>query len=355
MKINETVDFITKAMDLRKRIMKVGKAGIGKTSGYEEAIKRKNVGITDEAKQWQGIFLCAAIEDPSTIRGYPIRENGGAKHCLFDGIYKAFNATQPTLLVFDDLGQATESTMKSIMRLIQFGEIDGKKLPEHVVIMAATNDVTDGAGVYGMIEPLKSRFHSIIPVETDVDAVVQYGLAKDWPTELLAFLRNSPDSLHDWKPSRSMHIDGACPRGWEYAGDWVKSGILDQEVIAGCVGKGNAIKFLNYRKLMNDMPDVDACLMDPDGSPVPKQADVQWLIAMAIASKISAGSFGQAIKYLKRLPTMFRAGAIRDAFNAEHNKRKEGSLPKGYKNISSSREFSAWATTEGKDIVGAID
>lgn len=352
MKISETVDIIQKSIKMRRRLLLVGKPGIGKTEGFTEACER--IKAEKEGAEMDLIVLCSAVEDPSTIRGYPIRENGGAAHCLFDGIYRAMNATVPTLLVFDDLGEATEATMKAILRFIQHGEIDGRKLPEHVTIMAATNDVTHGAGVYGMIEPLKTRFHSIISVETDVDSVVQYGLSRNWPTDLLAFLRNSPDSLHDWKPSKSMHIDGACPRGWEYAGQWINNNVDDQEVIAGCVGKGNAVKYLTFRKLINEVPDVDECLLSPKKAPVPEEPSARWLISMAIASRMEGGNFGACVEYLNRLPMMFRAGAIRDAIESENNKRKEGRLTKNYKPIGKSRDFIAWATEEGKEIRGAI-
>jgi hypothetical protein len=342
MKINDAVDLVVAAMKAKKRLMMIGAPGIGKTHAHMEACERLG---------WDYIGLCSAIEDPSTIRGYPVRDNGGATHCLFDGIYKAFHADKPTLLVFDDLGEATESTMKAILRLIQFGEIDGRKLPDHVVIHAASNDVTHGAGVYGMIEPLKTRFHSIISVETDVESVVQYGLAGDWDTAVLAFLRNAPDSLHDWKPSKTMHVEGATPRGWEYVSQWIKCGVDDKEVIGGCVGKGNAVKFLAFRELQNELPDVDAVMLDPSGAVVPENPSARYLICMALASRMNCTNFGQILKYTKRMPQMFRALSVRDAIEAESVNRKMNRLKNDYKPISSSRDFIPWANSEdGKAI-----
>src|SRR5262245_56109774 len=206
MKVARMVDFYRTCLKNKRRVLFVGKSGIGKTVGMTDACL---------AEGYAAIVLCSAIEDPSTIRGYPSRgENGRASHCLFDGIGLAMEAKIPTCLIFDDLGQATEATAKSIMRFVQFGEIDGRKLPECVVIGAATNDVGHGAGVQGLIEPLKQRFHTIVNVETSVDDVLTYGIANGWHPGTLAFLRNCPEALHDWKPSKDMHHDGACPRGW---------------------------------------------------------------------------------------------------------------------------------------------
>ena len=352
MKIDEYIEFLIKALPLGMRTMAVGKPGVGKTFGDMEACRRL---------EWDFIGLCAPLEDPSTIRGYPVppKEAGGeATHCLFDGIAKAMRSIKPTRLLFDDLGMASDSTKRAIIRLVQFGELDGRKLPDHVVIGAATNDVGQGADVFGMLEPLKSRFHTIITVETDLDAVISHGLSKEWPGCLLAYLRNANGSgdcaLHDWKPSKSMHIDGACPRGWEYVAKWVNAGIDNQEVIAGCVGKGRATQYLAFRALQNDLPDVDAVLLDPEHSPVPENPSAQYLVTMALAGRMDGGNFGQCVKYFRRMPAMFRALGIRDGLRAESKRRVAGTLPKGHQSISASVDWTSFAVSEdGRAIMGA--
>jgi hypothetical protein len=348
MRISEYRDFLVKALPKKKRVLGVGAPGVGKTFGAMDASAQLG---------WDFIGISMPLEDPSTIRGYPSRgTDGRAHHCLFDGIAKAMDAQGPTLLFADDLGMASESTLKAWLRLVQFGEIDGRNLPEHVVIGAASNDVGHGAGVFGLIEPLKSRFHSIIEVETNLDDVVGYGLSKGWPADLLAYLRNSPQALHDWKPSKTMHVDGACPRSWEYVAEWINDGIEDSEVIAGCVGKGRATEYLAFRALMNDLPDVDAVLLDPDGAPIPENPSAKFLVSMALASRMTARNFGKCLTYLMRIEKMFRAFGIRDAFRGEAEKRKAGKLPKDHHPLSGSREFAGWACSpDGKDVMAAAN
>jgi len=346
MKISEYRQFLVKSWPKGRRSLSVGKPGVGKTVGAQDAARELG---------YDFIGLCSALEDPSSIRGYPSRgDNGEATHCLFDGIARAFKAKKNTVLFFDDLGMASESTMRAIMRLVQFGEIDGRRLPDCVVISAATNDIGHGAGVYGMLEPLKSRFHTIIPVETNVDDLVVYGLARDWPSDLLAFLRNSPDAIHDWKVSKTMKIDGACPRGWEYCAQWINDGIDDPEVIEGCVGKGRSTAYLAFRYLIKDLPDIDEVLMDPEKAKVPENPSARFLVSMALASKMTAQNFGQCVLYLNRLPAMFRAFSIRDAFRAEASRKVEKTLAKDHKPLSSSRDFAKWAcSSDGKDVMSA--
>lgn len=346
MKVSEYKRLMKTSLQHRRRVLAVGKPGVGKTQGASE---------TCQESEWDFIGMCSALEDPSTIRGYPSRGNNGeATHCLFDGIARAFKATRPTLLFFDDLGMASESTMRSIVRLVQFGEIDNRKLPDCVLIGAATNDIGHGAGVYGMIEPLKSRFHTIVEVDTNLDDVIAYGLARDWPSDMLAYLRNDPEALHDWKPCKSMHIDGACPRGWEYAAEWVNCGVLEPEVLGGCVGKGRATAYLAYRALADELPDINQVLNDPKNAPLPSNPSARYLVSCALASNMTWQNFGRCLIYLKRIPSrMFLAFAVRDAFRAQDEKRRMGKLPKGYRSIAESKDFVAWnCTKEAQEIAG---
>lgn len=348
MKISEFSEILERAIPLKRRVLAVGKPGIGKTFVHRQVCGRLG---------WDYIGLCSPLQSPVKVGGYPrppAEPGGDASHALFDGIAQAFRATKPTYLVFDDLGMANGETLKAIVDLVQFGRIDNRTLPDCVVIGGATNDIGHGADVQGLIEPLKTRWHTIINVEPSVDDLVRYGLSKGWPSCLLAFLRNSPAALHDWKPSKSMSVDGACPRGWEYVAEWINGGIADPEVLAGCVGKPRASEYLAFRGLINELPDVDSVLIDPEGAPVPENPSAKWLVSMALASRMSGGNFGQCVKYLTRLPQMFRAFAIRDAVKSENMRRREGALPKGYQPIHAAPDFTAWTTSEdGQDIMSA--
>jgi len=346
MRINQYIQLMETALEKKRRVMGVGAPGVGKTFGAMAAAQHQGFDF---------IGLCSPLEDPSTIRGYPSRgTNGEATHCLFDGVAKAFKADKPTLLFFDDLGMASESTMRAIIRLVQFGEIDGRKLPDCVLIGAATNDVGHGAGVYGMIEPLKSRFHSIVTVEANLEDTIIYGLANGWPSDMLAYLRNDPGALHDWKPAKNMQPDGACPRSWEYAAGWVNDGVEDNEILAGCVGKAQATKYLAFRQLVNELPDVDAVILNPETAAVPENPSARYLVSMALASKMTAGNFSQILTYAQRLPQMFRAFCIRDAMVAEEYRKKNKTLPKDWKPIAHAREFAGWVCSQdGKEIISA--
>lgn len=342
---SEYRSLLEKAWPKQKRILAVGPPGVGKTFIKKQAC---------QAIGFDLLSLSMAVIDVPYLLGYPFRDNGTASHAPFGTLAKALEASRPTVLDLDEFGAASESVQKAALRLIQFGEVGGRRLPDCVVISASTNDVGHGAGVQGMIEPLKSRFHAIIEVKSDLEDLIGYGLARNWPTWLCAFLRQAPDAIHDWKPEKSMKVGGACPRGWEYVAEWDNDGFDDPEVWSGVVGKGRATQAHAFKQLINELPDVDAVLMDPDNAPVPSNPSAIYLVSMALAGKMTAANFGSCVKYLNRLPAMFRAFSIRDGFRAEEQKRKDGRLPKDHRAIQTSRDFTAWAVSDdGKNVMSA--
>jgi hypothetical protein len=344
MKPSEYQALLSKAWKHGRRVLAVGKPGVGKTYGGQQVCGRDGFDM---------ILQCSPLLNPVKIGGYPRAGGPGedATHALFDGIGRAMRATQPTVLFWDDLGMATGETLKAIVQLVQFGRIDGRKLPDCVVQAGASNDVTHGAGVDGLIEPLKTRWHTIVNVETDLDDVIAYGLVQGWPACLLGYLRNSPDALHDWVPVKSMSIGGATPRGWEYVAEWINIGVDDREVLAGCVGPGRATAYLSYRELMNDLPDINEVLINPDTAKIPDNPGGKLLVCMALAGKMDGRSFGPCITYLNRLPQMMRAFTIKDAHRAEEMRSANGVLPKGYQKMHMSRDYIAYTNTkDGKEI-----
>jgi len=342
MRIGDYRTLLEKALPARKKLLIVGPQGIGKTQIPEELCSDWG---------WDCFSLCMPMIDPPFLMGYPFRENGTAGHLPFGVMADALKATKDTLIVLDEIGGASETVIKAGLRFLQFGEVAGKRLPECVRVIALSNDVSHGAAVMGMVEPAKSRFDSIINVEPHIDDTITYGLSRGWPTWLLAYLRNAPDALYDYKPCKSMQIGGADPRGWERVAQWDLDGFLNgpaaDELVCGRVGKGRGVQALAFREMASQLPDVDQCLMDPDSAPVPENPAARYLVSMAISGRISDRNFGAAVRYLNRMPQMFRAFSIRDAFRSEAENRKKGKLPKDYRAIASSRDFTAWAVSQG--------
>lgn len=349
MRPSEYQAFLEKALPQGDMILAVGPQGIGKTQIPEDLTRSWG---------WKCFAVCMPMIDPTFLMGYPFNNGGRADHLPYGIMREILETKDDCLFIMDEIGGASEAVQKAGLRFLQFGEIAGKIVGPNVRRLALSNDVTHGAGVLGMIEPAKSRFDTIITVEPNVTDTVQYGLAHNWPAWLIAYLRHEAGALYDYKPVKSMQIGGSDPRGWERVAKLDSQGWLDSpiasEIICGRVGKGRGTQALAFRGLVNDLPDIDHCILDPENAPVPDGADVRWFVSMAMAQRMTARNFGQCVKYLLRLPALFRAFSIRDAFRGEAMKRKEKKLPKDWVPLNASRDFSAWATSaDGQEIMAA--
>lgn len=337
-----------KALKHSMQILAVGPPGVGKTFVKMAVCKRLG---------YEYIGLSTPLQSPVKVGGYPQApkvEGGDATHCLFNGIARAFRATKPTVLDWDDLGMGNGETLKAILDLIQFKRVDDKQLPDCVSIQGSSNDIGHGCEVQGLIEANKLRWDTIVHIEPAVDPIIAYGLANGWPAWLLAWIRNEPSCLTSWKPTKSLSIGGCTSRGIEHVAKWDLIGEDDPEVWAGAIGKGHATSARSFKELEAELPDIDQVLLDPMGAPVPENPSARFLVSMALASKMTAGNFGNCVQYLGRLPQMFRAYSIRDAFRAEASRRRDGALPQGWKPLAGSRDFTAWATSsDGKNVMAA--
>lgn len=331
-----------------RRTLIVSPPGMGKTSMVKQVTDRMNADF---------LTMCCPLQSPVKVGGYPQRSpepGGDATHALFGNIARAFRATKLTVLLLDDLGMANGETLKSIIEFVQFGRIDDKVLPDCVRILGATNDVGHGADVQGLIEPLKNRWHTIVQLENNMEDLMAYALSRNWPDWLRAYIRNSPEVLNSWKPTKSMSPDGCTNRGLEYLAQWDQIGVDDPEVWSGCVGKGVAAAASAFKQMANELPDIDGVLMDPDNAPVPSNPSAKYLVSTAVSSRMNGSNFGACLRYLGRMDAIFRAFSIRDAFRAQNIRKRDGKLPKDWKPIDHSRDFVAWSVTDdGKEVMSA--
>ena len=356
MRIGAFVPFLETAIRAGQKVLAVGPPGCGKTEGAETACARAGMDC---------LPVCCPLIDPSYVLGYPYRDpsNGHAGHLPYGVIDRALKSTKPTVILLDELGSASETVLKSVLRLVQFREAGDHKLPGHVGFVAASNDVGHGAGVQGMVEPLKDRFDTIVSVEPNIEDTLEYGLAHSWEPGLLAYL-NSPaaapseisqyGALCDWKPQKNLARSGSTPRGWGMVDKWLKLGVKDNEVIAGAIGKGRAGEFLSFLDDIAKLPAVADILIDPDGCKIPENPAHKYAVCIGLAGALSGKTFAQILRYLKRpgFGQSLMTFTLRSANRAYNSRVKDGRLPKDYVPMSASPDWTRFVISdEGKALV----
>jgi len=246
-----------------------------------------------------------AVSDPTDYKGLPWAEAGATEATFlpFGDLARMVNATRPLVVVIDDLGQAPPSVQAAIMQLVLARQVNGHKLPDCVTFVAATNRRTDKAGVSGILEPVKSRFITIVELEPNLDDWCQWALDNDVPIELVAFLRFRPDLLNDFQPTADM-TNSPSPRTWANAGKLLGLGLsadLEYTAIAGAVGEGAAAELMGFLRMYRELPNIDGILLDPDSEPLPDQPAALYATVTGLGARVSEENGTRVLRYAERL------------------------------------------------------
>jgi MoxR-like ATPase len=169
MRASELNKFLLFSIANKFPVLITGKPAIGKSDIIEQSCA--------EAKA-ELIISHPVVSDPTDFKGLPFASNGEAHFLPFGDLKKLIDAKKSTVFFLDDLGQAPAAVQASVMQLLLSRRINGFQVSEHVTFIAATNRREDKAGVTGMLEPVKSRFASIVELEVDTNDWCKWALGK---------------------------------------------------------------------------------------------------------------------------------------------------------------------------------
>ena len=296
MKPSQLATLLAQAIAAGEPVLITGAPGIGKSDIVAQAAALAHAHL---------LLSHPAVEDPTNVGGLPWVAKGSktATFLPFGNMAKAMQATERTVWFLDDLGQAPAAVQASYMQLLLAGEVNGHKLPGCVTFVAATNRRTDRAGVTGILEPVKSRFSTIVELVTDLDEWCTWALAHNMPIALVAFLRFRPDLLCDFTPSADM-VNCPLPRTWANAGRWMNLSPANDPtpaVIQGAVGEGAGTELLAFLSMYRQLPNIDALLLDPAGATIPTDPAVLYAITTALATKATEQNFDRITAFADRL------------------------------------------------------
>lgn len=288
--------FLSSAIAARLPVLITGAPGIGKSDIVAQAATDAGCDL---------IISHPVVSDPTDAKGLPWPEKDGATATFlpYGDLAQAIAATSPTVWFLDDLGQAPPSVQASFMQLLLARRVNDHVLPACVTFMAATNRRTDRAGVTGILEPVKSRFASIVNLDVHLDDWCQWAMDHAIVPELIAFLRFRPELLCKFEPSADL-TNSPLPRTWAHASKLLTLGgspSVVTQAIAGAVGAGAASEFLAYLKIYRSLPDIDGILADPKSGKVPAEPAVLYAVVTALAMKAAADTAQAIITYAERL------------------------------------------------------
>jgi hypothetical protein len=311
MKPSEYFDFACLCMQNNLTLLVIGMPGGGKTEITIQA--------ADHLKR-DLIITHPVIDDPTNYKGFPFKEvdkNGNmrADFVPFGMLRRIMEATRPTTLFMDDMGQAPKATQAAAMQLLWGGTLNGKNISPHVSFVVATNRREDKAAVTGMIEPLKNRA-TIVNLETNVDDWCKWAINDGQPPENVAFNRFRRDYiLNGYHPTMDF-TNSATPRTIAKCGTLFKLGIpkkLEREIYEGTAGKKFATDFTSFLVHYRRIPNIQNIIKNPDKADIPDTDSILYATCECLAVQADQSNFDNIITYGKRLHEEFYMMLVRDS------------------------------------------
>lgn len=326
MHAKELTDTLAVTIEKGYPLMIKGPPGCAKTALVLLAAKKAKAEV---------VLMHPVVSDPTEFKGLPgfVKMTSGKTRAVFlpfGELRRLITAKKKTICFLDDLGQAPAVVQAACMQLILARRINGHKVSEHVVFIAATNRREDRAGVTGILEPVKSRFHTILELMPNIEDWSEWALANGVPPEVVAFVRFKPALILDPGPATNDLVNRPSPRTVVHMAELYGAGLKSLEVLGGAVGQGMAIEFLGFIKIWQSMPSLDMILAAPMATPVPTEIGALFAVATGLAFRVNKENAGNAIKYLGRLPDEYSVLGMRDACRQ-------------FPGVKSNPEFLKWA------------
>lgn len=287
---------VAKALQIRKPVLIVGAPGVGKTELLMQAAKSVDYDL---------LLSYPAIEDPTDPKGLPWFDPKSGKGDFVPlGVLKsAVEAKKPTLWVLEDLGQAADAVQAAYMSVLSTRTVGSHKLPDYVTVLATTNRKEHRAGVRGLLEPVKSRFSTIIELVPSLEDWCEWAISNAVDPRIISFLRSNPDYL--LKPAPTLEIvNSPCPRTWANLSAWLKGGVdkdLRAAVYAGAVGAEAAELFMAFEDVVNELPPPEAVLMAPDSVAIPSNPSTLFALLTAVAYFTEDATFPNVVRFAHRM------------------------------------------------------
>ena len=281
MKAKDFVQFASKMIVSGLPFCVEAEPGVGKTELCKVAAKlaEKELGKIDL------IISHPTVRSPIDYGGIPakVREATAKSDAVWNfvpigDLWKLVNAKKPTVCFIDDIGHATPAVQAALMQLILARQIGENMVSDHVRFIAATNRAQDKAGVHPMLEPVKSRFTTIVHLDPDVESWVEWAatcedvgllnVQEAMPAVVTAYIAwKGHSALFAFQPKPGLE-NTPVPRTVHHVGQMLAAGAITEstafEVITGAVGKGWAIEFLSFLKTWAQLPDAEEVIDDPD-------------------------------------------------------------------------------------------
>lgn len=217
----------------------------------------------------------------------------------------------------DEFGQADDDCKKAAAELVLHGEVGNTRLPQGWRVIAASNRLSDRAGVMRALTFVTNRRMEILVeghLPTWNDWVDGLDIAEQPHHLTVSFANKSPDLVfRDAVPPGDgpfctprtlilMDRDLRALRSKEevVSGRLPMDGVA-REVCSGWIGGGESAQYFTHIRFADLLPDIADIEKDPMTAKLPAARDAQMVCAYMLAHNVSPTNGDKIIRYINRL------------------------------------------------------
>lgn len=333
MRFKTMFEVITKtiARNPRQTMMILGEPGTAKTAMCFEIAK--HFGLPPE----RVLLFRPSLRESVDLMGIPTTSSGVTEWCPPAEFHNFRKGTGPGLIIWDELPQGVVSMQNAIAGAMLDKVLGPLELDPEVIQIATGNRTQDRAGANRVVTQLGNRC-LILDMEVHLDDWCKWAIAHDIDPLLVAFIRNSPDALQDF---RADSITNPTCRSWEMvsrSGDPSLPRDVFLQQVTGLVGESRAVEYVGFRDLAAKVVSVDAVLLNPKGEAVPTDPALLFIIAASMAHRATKGNFEGLMQYADRMPREFCVAFVRDAISR-------------HEELKSTNVFTQWAINNSEVFI----
>ena len=300
--VQQLIDVGTELVSINRPFMVIGQPGVGKTDGIKEVATLTG----------RHLFLShPAIDAPEDYKGFGFFQDGKADFFPMGQMADILDCKVPAVWFIDDLGQAPIAVQNAIMQFVHHRNrtLNGKKIPDDIAIVAASNRREDNAGVSGITDPLKGRFTTIIEVEADLESWTDWASKAQINPLVIAYLHYRPNNLSAFEPSKDFR-QSPTPRGWESVNEMMNINVspgLRMDLYSGAIGEQCAMEFIQFIKILDQLPDLNEIERDGERTMLPGENQARYAVCGALSVRGKDGPrLDQVMKYVNRLDAEYK-------------------------------------------------
>ena len=308
MKATQLKESINSMIDLKVPVFIWGNPGIGKSSIVKQIAQTRNMKFID---------LRLSLLDPTDLRGIPFFENE-TKNAVWakPEFLPSSDSEDEGILFLDEINSAPPTIQAAAYQLILDRKIGEYSLPDNYSVIAAGNYETDRGITYKMPSPLANRFVHLY-FDLHFEEWKLWAYENNIDKRIIAYLSYKPDNLFTFDP-KSNQKSFATPRSWDYVNTILNSnleGDVLKDVISGAVGYESAEEFINFLKVVNDLPDIEK-ILNGSYNEIPRNNSVLYALCAGLVYSLKNSSsideISNVIEYSLNLPSEYSVMLIRD-------------------------------------------